>query len=60
MEERDTDPGAGRGAIDSGGREAARGARGEGEAPLDPCDSARVAETYRLESRDEACDDGIR
>jgi hypothetical protein len=28
--------------------------------PLDVCDSARVAETYRLEKDDEACDDGIK
>jgi hypothetical protein len=30
------------------------------ETKLEVCDSARVAETYRLESGDEACDDGIK
>lgn len=30
------------------------------ENPLDVCDSAHVAETYRLEHLDDACDDGVR
>jgi len=30
------------------------------EPKLDICGEARVAETYRLERADEACDDGIK
>jgi hypothetical protein len=30
------------------------------KAPLDICDSAHDAETYRLQKNDEACDDGIK
>jgi hypothetical protein len=47
-------------ASDSVGREAASGPGRGGTTPLDLCGQARVAETYRLESSDDACDDGIR
>jgi hypothetical protein len=54
------DANARRGAEPPARRDAAKGAGPEGESSMEVCDSARVAETYRLESPDEACDDGIR
>lgn len=47
-------------AVDSHVRPAGKGQHKQEKTPLDPCDSAHVAETYRLEKADEACDDGIK
>jgi hypothetical protein len=53
------DEGDRRGAGRPEGRDAASGSGRGGSTPLDVCDEAHVAETYRLERPDEACDDGI-